>query len=202
MPALTMTQATAAESSPRVDAAPEPSGGWTTSGPRRGLPPEATTRRARLVSALCFGAVCVAMIVAGLVGAQLGGAFLVVGVLAGFFGVYGIPAALILDWTFGPRAGWAPRSELAGFGFRVGALAVLIGDLTVVGSTVVWSNVGGVRDGSDLGGIAIGAYILGLLIVGLPALVATVPASWAWIAVLRRVVAWQAGGRGSPATTE
>lgn len=202
MTALTMPQATTTQGNSGVDGAAEPDSHRTALTPKLALPEEATAARARLVSSLCFGAVCLAMIVAGLVGAQLGGAFLVVGILLGFFGLYGIPAALILGWIFGPRAGWAPRSELAGFGFGVGALAVLIGDLTVVGSTVVWSNIGGVHDGSDLGGVAIVTYVLGLIIVGLPALIATVPASWAWIALLRRVVAWQVARRPSLATTE
>ena len=201
MTALTMTQATPAESNQGVDGAAGPQTSLTMPAPGRHLPPEATTRRARLVSALCFGAVCVAMGVVGLFVGMFGGLLGGTGAFVGFLGVGGIPAALILGWIFGPRAGWAPRDQLGGFGFGVGALAVLIGDLTVVASAVAWSTIGADPGAPGLVGSAIVAYVVGLLFFGLPALVVTVLASWAWMALLRRVVASQAAGRDRVATT-
>ncbi|HEX7474082.1 MAG TPA: hypothetical protein VF323_13445 [Candidatus Limnocylindrales bacterium] len=196
-----MTQATAAEGSPRVDGATDPHTGWAMPESRPSVPREAKTARARLVSALCFGAVSVAMAVVGLFVALLGGLLGGIGAFVGFLGVGGIPAALILGWTFGPRAGWAPRDQLAGFGFGVGALAVLIGDLTVVASAVAGSTIGAEPGASGLAGSAIVVYVVGLVVLGLPALIVTVLASWAWMALLRRVAASQVARRDPVATT-
>lgn len=191
MTALTMTQATPAEGTLPDGSAPTASAGWTIAVEPRPLPPVATTWRARLVSALCFGGVCVAMVGAGFAAAQFGGIIGGIGSLIGLLGLYGIPAALLLGWIFGPRAGWGTREELAGFGFKVGALAVVIGDLTVVVATLIGATTS--RElGPDLVGIAVAFYSAGLIIFGLPALIATVPASWVWMALLRRIVASRA----------
>jgi hypothetical protein len=170
MIAVTMTQATDVEGAGR-----------------RELPHEAKAWRARLVSSFVFGGVCVAMIGAGILAAQLGDAGAAIGITVGAMGLYGIPAALLLGWIFGPRAGWGSSDERPGFGFKVGALAVVIGDLTVVLITVVLSGFGH-EIGPEAPGIAVLAFGLGLLIFGLPALVVTVPASWIWMSVLRRIV--------------
>jgi hypothetical protein len=127
----------------------------------------------------------------GIVALFGGGSIAGVGAIVALLGLYGIPAALILGWTFAPRAGWAPGDEVAGLGAGVGALAVVIGDLTVA-CTFLFSAVTSTTSSAvDLGPSLAGIFGLGLLFFGLPALIATVPASWAWIALFRSVVAAQ-----------
>jgi len=156
------------------------------------IPPVARSARARLVSALCFGGVCVAMIGAGGVVALFGGeAVAGIGAVVAWLGLFGIPAALILGWIFGPRAGWAARDEGAGLGAGVGALAVVIGDLTVVCTFLFTAATSNTSSAAELGPSLVGIFGLGLLFFGLPALIATVPAAWAWIALFRCVVAAQ-----------
>jgi hypothetical protein len=150
----------------------------------------ATSPRARLVSALCFGGICVAMIGAGLVVAAFGSESVGgIGVVVASLGLLGIPAALILGWVFAPSAGWAAPEEVPGLGAGVGALAVVIGDLTTVVCTfLVGAAPSSASSAADLGPSLVGIFALGLVFFGLPALIATVLASWAWIALFRCVV--------------
>ena len=164
---------------------------WRTPSPRV-IPPVAKSARARLVSALCFAGVCIALMGAGdLVAVFGGGSVAGVGAVVALLGLFGIPAALILGWIFAPRAGWAAGDEVAGLGAGVGALAVVIGDLTVVCTFLVAAGASSTSQAVDLGPSLIGIFGLGLLFFGLPALLATVPASLAWIALFRSVVAAQ-----------
>jgi hypothetical protein len=175
---------------PTADATATAGAAWTIPS-ARAIPPVATSARARLVSALCFGGVCVGMIGSGGVVALFGhGSVSDVGAIVAWLGLFGIPAALILGWIFAPRAGWAAGDEVAGLGAVVGALAVVIGDLTVV-CIFLFSAGTSSTSSVDLGPSLVGIFGLGLLFFGLPALIATVPASWAWIALFRRVVAAQ-----------
>jgi hypothetical protein len=64
----------------------------------------------------------------------------------------------------------------------------VIGDLTVVVPLVLSS----FAHRPDVAGMVLLFYVVGLIVFGLPALVATVPASWLWIAILRRIVAGRA----------
>jgi hypothetical protein len=164
---------------------------WLIPSPRA-IPPVAKSAPARLVSALCFASVCIALIGAGdLVAVFGGGSVAGVGVIVALLGLYGIPAALILGWIFAPRAGWAAGDEVAGLGAGVGALAVVIGDLTVACTFLGTAGASSTSPAVDLGPSLIGIFGLGLLFFGLPALLATVPASLAWIALFRSVVAAQ-----------
>jgi hypothetical protein len=105
MTAVTMTQATDVEGAERQE-----------------FPLEATKWRARLVSSLVFGGVCGAMVVAGIVAAQFSDAGAVIGITVGALGLYGIPAALVLGWVFGPRAVGAPGKGSPGTGSKSACL--------------------------------------------------------------------------------
>lgn len=162
---------------------------WRLLARRRQAPPEARAWQARLASALCFAAVCVGMVAVGAALARADDPIGAVGLLLGFFGSCGIPAALFLGWRFGPRAAWSDPDELLGLACGVGILAVLIGDATVVVVDALSMGLAGVGPFAELVPGVLMFFLMGLLFFGLPALLATVPASLIWIVVYRTVVA-------------
>jgi hypothetical protein len=155
---------------------------WVKPLPRPTLPAHASSIRARTASAVTFVLVCLGLV-------AISGLLAINGVgLAGwpaFLGIFGIPAAAILGWTFGPRAGWGTHDEAVPLCGQVALLAVLIGDVTVV---LAFAIPVGWADGGILA-VAIICALVGLVLFGIPALIVILPASLAWIAILRIVVA-------------
>jgi hypothetical protein len=116
--------------------------------------------------------------IAGLVGTGLGAPFLLLG----------IPAAMAAGWVLAPRVG--PSTDLAGLGAAMGGLTVVLADtMLMVGAAAASLDSNGDMPRDLVAGV-IGMtffWMVGLLVVGLPVLILTIPCGVLWVFLVRRL---------------
>lgn len=129
---------------------------------------------------------------ADIVGMVLGGAIPVLGVALGsvadppiemlmIAGIVAIPLGIVLGSVYGIEAREADRQTAFDLALRMAILAVIVGDLVIGAVVTIALSLGG------LSGVGFGvvATVVGLLVLGLPALAFAIVCTLAWIAVLR-----------------
>jgi hypothetical protein len=112
------------------------------------------------------------------------------------FLVLGLPAAAVAGVVLGPSI--RAREPVAGVVVAMATLSIGVGYGIVVGSMIVDAAAGSSGLGFGPGSVWTGiAYVamLGLMIVGVPMLLVTVPCAMVWGFVVRRLIE---GGRGIP----
>ena len=98
-------------------------------------------------------------------------------------GAIGMPIGLVLGGIFGPDARTDDRSKVVAVVAKIAVFAVIIGDLVIGGGLTVAMMAGGPM-GLFMGVLA---TVIGLFVLGLPALLLTIPAAIAWVLVMRLV---------------
>lgn len=153
-----------------VQGAPREAAGIAT---MRGLAPEgrASRRLGAAVGAAVAGTVA-------LIAAPLGAPFLALG----------IPAATVSGWWLGP--GVRTTEGIAGSSLKMAAATVILADaMLMTGSAVVNFIVVDPFGGTSITNLIAGSVFLfaaGLVIVGIPMLLVTIPCGLAWAALVRR----------------
>jgi hypothetical protein len=130
------------------------------------------------------GVACAIAVVAALLGFAIS--------QSGFLGV-GVPAAAIAGWVLGP--GIRARGGLVGPAFGMTILTIAVADgLFILGAA---GNPGGATAEGIWGYVAL--WAIGLVIIGIPMLILTVPCALIWAYIVRRLAR---EGMGNPAATE
>jgi hypothetical protein len=100
----------------------------------------------------------------------------------------GIPAATVAGWFLGPKV--SPSGGLAGVAVGMAILTIAIADALVVVPTMVASSASSSYGGSDpLSAVTSGLALwgIGLVFVGIPMLIPTVPCGFVWAMLVRRL---------------
>jgi hypothetical protein len=135
----------------------------------------------RATGAIVGAAIAVA---AALVAAPLGSPFLALG----------IPAATASGWLLGPRI--RPAESIVDPALRMAAVTVVVADAFLMLASMVLSIVrvdpyGGTTIVDAIGG-SLFLFTVGLVIVGIPMLLITVPCGLAWAGLVRSAATWTA----------
>jgi hypothetical protein len=115
--------------------------------------------------------------VAGLIGLGFGTPVLLIG----------IPAATVAGWFLGPKI--PPSGGLAGVAAGMAILTIAIADaLVVVPSTVISASSSyGASDPLSAVTSGLALWAIGLVFVGIPTLIVTVPCGFVWAVLVRRL---------------
>jgi hypothetical protein len=145
---------------------------------------------ARMIAAGVAGAICLAIAGLGWLLAPEGWVL----------GLVGLPGTTLLAWRMGGHLTTSTRSGAAGVALGLSVGTILITDALVVGLIVISASVGAfaslTTDGGAtflatfFGGAVFGLFmfVLGAIVVGIPAAIVVVPAALIWAALVRFLV--------------